>query len=339
MLPVVLARAPRMEALAIETLKTVRRGLRELWEVTKETAVTAAKADVSLLAAGLAFYGLLAGAPLFVIAVMVAGTIFGEGAAREEVITGIAEHVDAEAAKMLAGVIESLGEVGSGVIATIISVLVIWLSATVVFVALSGAINRVWDIPEQPYQSITVAILGILKTRLVSFVLVLAMGGLLVAWLAGDVVVALISGMVGDAEVLALPAGTWRLVELGFSFVLLTGAFTGLLRFLPSIRVPLRHLWKGAALTAACFILGRWAFSVYVTESSVRSAYGAAGSLMVLLIWAYYSALVFLVGAALARALQRRQQDKDTDKDKDEGRPPAQGGAAAPEDPDAGSVG
>ena len=244
------------------------------------------------MGAALAYYTLFSIAPLLIIVIAVAGFIFGEEAIRGEIATQLGSLIGTEGAQAVQGLVASASVPSKGVIATVISVLVLLLGATTVFGELQSALERIWRVPAAPKAS---GIGKLLRTRLLSFGLVLGLGFLLLVSLVISATLAAFGtwsgGAVKDWEWL------FQLLNLVSSFLLETGLFAMIYKIMPRAKIAWHDVWIGAAVTALLFEIGKLLLGLYLGKSGVTSGFGAAGSLVVLLIWVYYSAQIFLLGA------------------------------------------
>ena len=245
--------------------------------------------NISLLSAALAFYALLSLAPALYFVVAAAGVFIGRGAARSEVVEWASQLIGPAGASFIGGVLErGRGETSFTTIAGVAS---LFVGVSGAFGSLQDALNLIWEVPTPAR--------GIIKQfffkRLVSFLAVSIVGALLL--------VALFSGAIlagaGQLMPKAFPGTGWLLQTLSFglTLVLVTVLFALLYRFLPDAWVAWRDVWTGAAVTALLFSIGRTLIALYLGHSTTSSPFGAAGSVVVFLLWVYYSAQIFLFGA------------------------------------------
>ncbi|MCC6418678.1 MAG: YihY/virulence factor BrkB family protein [Gemmataceae bacterium] len=272
--------------------------LKVLWDVLKQTASEWSNDNAPRLGASLAFYTMLSLAPLLVVVVASAGMAFGEEAARGELVNQIESMIGPEGASAVQTMLANAYQPTVGIWATSISVVVLLVGATGVFVELKDSLNIIWDVP--PRQ--TSGVWNMIKSRLLSFAMVLGIGFLLLISLVLSAVLAAVSNFFGGAG----PAGLWRALELVVSFGVLTLLFAMIYKFLPDVQITWGDVWVGAALTAALFTLGKYLIGLYLGSSSFDSTYGAAGSLAVFLIWVYYSAQIVFFGAELTEVYANR---------------------------------
>lgn len=278
--------------------------LRTAWDVLRESAREFVNDRAAHLSAAIAYYAIFSLAPLLVIATGVAGVIFGERAARGEIVGMIDQLTGRVAAEQVETMIVNASTARGNVLATIAGVAALIFGATGVFYQLSLAMNRVWSIEED-----SVGILGYIRDRLLAFALVLGVGFLLIVSLLVSTVLAAFTRVFEQSLRGIDPA--MRLIEFGVSFAILTLLFAALYRYLPDRRVSWTYLWAGAATTSFLFAVGKLAIGTYLGRSAVASTFGAAGSLAVVLIWTYYTAMIFLFGAELTEVLARRRRHSE----------------------------
>jgi membrane protein len=253
------------------------------------------------LGAALAYYAVFSMAPMLVIAIAVAGLFFGEQAAQGQLVEQLEAAVGPTVARALEDSLRYAHTSGSGVLATAISIGLLLFAASGLFVQLQDALNIIWKVKPKAGRGL----MGVVRDRLASFLLVLVLGALLLALLVLNTVLAALDRFVPQDE---LPGGAllWRLLNLGITFGFITLLCALTYRILPDVRIAWRDVGIGAALTALLFLLGNWLISQYLTRSSVASAYGAAGSLVVILLWVYYSSQIYLFGAEFTEVYARR---------------------------------
>lgn len=255
---------------------------------------------VPLYAAAIAYYTIFSLAPLLLIAISIAGVFFGEEAARGELVSQIQGLVGREGAEAIQTMIENVNRPGSGgSIASIIGVVTLLLGASAVFGQLQEALNIIWEVQPRPGQGI----MSFLKTRFLSFAMVVVIGFLLLVSLVLSAVLAGINAFFSDL----LPGfgALWQVVNFLISFGVITVLFASIYKFLPDVKVPWSNLWVGSAVTAFLFTIGKLLIGLYLGNSSVGSTYGAAGSLVVLLVWVFYSAQILLIGAEFTQVYSK----------------------------------
>lgn len=268
----------------------------------RETYAEWKKDNVPLHAAALAYYTVFSLAPLLLIAIAVAGAAFGEEAARGELVRQIQGLVGKEGAVAIQAMIENASQPGSGgVLASVIGFFLLMLGASGVFGQLQMALNTIWNAEPNPRRGIR----SFITTRFLSFAMVLVIGFLLlVSLLLSSILVAAGSSL--NRLMPGFPV-LGQGLNLFISLGVITVLFASIYKYLPDVRVPWRDLWVGAAVTSVLFNIGKAAIGLYIGNSSFSSTYGAAGSLVVLLIWIFYSTQILLIGAEFTQVYSRSQ--------------------------------
>ena len=244
------------------------------------------------MGAALSYYTVFSLAPMLLIVIAVAGLVFGQDAARGALFDQLSGMMGADAAKAVQGILASASKPSDGIVATIIGVGVLLLGATTVFGELQDALDRIWRAPAKEKGG---GLWGLLRTRFLSFGMILGIAFLLmVSLVAGTAVSALgkwWSPVFGGWEVLA------QVVTFLFGLVVTTVGFAMIYKLMPRVKVQWHDVWIGAVVTAVLFSLGRFLIGLYIGKSGVASGFGAAGSLIIVFVWVYYSAQIFLLGA------------------------------------------
>jgi membrane protein len=246
--------------------------------------------NVQRMSAALAYYTIFSLAPLLVIAIAIAGLVFGEKAAQGEIVGEIQELIGQDGAKAVQTMIQSAHRPAHSVIASAIGVVTLLFGATGAFSEVYDALNIIWSVDEKPS-----AAMGILKARFLSFGMILIIGFLLMVSL---VVSAILAGIAKyAASGLVVPAPVLHSIDFVFSFVVIIVLFGMIFKTLPEAKIAWGDVWMGAALTALLFTIGKFVIGFYIGKSVPESSYGAAGSLVVVVAWIYYSALILYFGA------------------------------------------
>jgi membrane protein len=264
---------------------------REVWATIKGTGQEWGEDQLSRLAAALAYYTVFALPPLFVIAIAVAGFVIGRQNAQDRIIAQVQQLVGQAGAQAVAAMIQGARNRSSGLLATILSAILLLFSAAGVFVQLQGAFNTVWDVPPGAKGGF----LKTLLTRLEAVTMVIGVGFLLLISML--ISAALSAAGTFAAEYLPASGLLMQVADYLISFAVIAALFALIFRYLPDTDVQWRDVWPGAAITALLFILGQLGIGLYLGHSAVSSTYGAAGSLAVILLWVYYSAQILLLGA------------------------------------------
>ena len=266
-----------------------------IWRLLADAGAAFVQHRAPRMGAALAYYTLFSIAPLMLIVVSVAGLVFGEEAARGELFDQLQALIGSEGARTLQTLLQSVNRPGQGVINTAVGVVVMLIGATTVFAELQAALDRVWRVEGEHEGR---GAWTWLRARLLSIGLVLGIGFLLMVSL---VISALLSGVSKWAapwfgeDALMTAAVLNLVISLGFVVVL----FAIIYRWLPRVRVAWRDVWFGAVVTAALFTLGKYLIGLYLGRTGVASTFGAAASLVVLMLWVYFSAQIFLFGAEI----------------------------------------
>ena len=246
----------------------------------------------SSMGAALAYYTTFSLAPVLIVVIAVAGLAFGQDAARGEIVYQLRGLIGAESAKAVQELLKSASQPGKSVLASVIGVATLLLGATSVFAELQSSLDRIWRAPALKRGA---GIWGLLRSRLLTFGMVVAIGFLLLVSLALSAAVSAVDKWGGTL----FP--TWhtllQVVNIGLGFGLTALLFAMAYRILPRVRIAWRDVITGAVVTAALFEGGKYLIGLYLGRASLGSSFGAAGSLIVVLAWVYYSAQIFLLGA------------------------------------------
>jgi membrane protein len=262
------------------------------WRLVKQAAQAWIDDYAPSMGAALSYYSVFSMAPLLLIVISIAGLVFGEDAVRGEVFGQLRSVLGADAAKAIESLLASVRKPAEGVAATLIGVAILLVGATSVFGELQDALDRIWRAPARDRSG---GLWGLVRARMLSFGMILGIAFLLMVFLILSAVTAALGqwwgGAFGDA-VLLLQA-----VNLVLGFAMTTGVFALIYKFMPRVRVQWRDVWLGAVVTSLLFTIGRFLIGQYIGRSGIASGFGAAGSVIVILVWVYYSAQIFLIGA------------------------------------------
>ena len=246
----------------------------------------------SSMGAALAYYTLFSIAPLLLIVVAVAGLLFGPDAARGEILEQLSGLMGEEGARGVEGLLAGASEPATSVPALVFGLVVLFFGATTVFAELQDAFDRIWRVPGGQTPS---GFLALIRGRLLSFGMMLGISFLLMVSLVVTAALAALGKWWG-----ARFEGWETLLQItnfAISFALITVLFALIYKIMPRTKVEWRDVWIGAALTALLFVIGKSLIGLYIGKSGIASGFGAAASLVVLLVWVYYSAQIFLLGA------------------------------------------
>jgi membrane protein len=257
--------------------------------------------DVPRLGASLAYYTLFAIAPILLVATAVAGMVFGAEAARGEIVGQLDHLIGREGARAIQSLLEGASQERAGVVATVLGALTFVLAATGAFLELQVALNTIWRVKATPALNVGAFVMA----RVRSFGLVVAVGFLLMVSLAVSAALAAFNGWLA-ARSPNLPL-VWNGLNVLVSLVVVAALFALLFRFLPDVRLQWGDVIAGSIVTAVLFTVGQQLIGLYLGQSPVSSSYGAAGSVMVLLLWVYYSSQIVLLGAEFTRLYADRR--------------------------------
>ncbi len=253
------------------------------------------------LGAAFAFYTIFSIAPLLIIAIAIAAAVLGQKAASGQIQAQIEGNVGAAAAKTIQDMIEATSKArGTGLRASIIGLVVSLWGASNLFGQLQDSLNTIWEVTPKPSEGMW----NMVRQRFLAFAMVLAMGLLLLATLVASTVVTSFGTYV--SEHLGIPMVSLQVLNLGIALISTTLFFACMFKVLPDARVQWHDVWVGAILTAILFIIGRLVLGLYLGRSGVSSAYGAAGSLIVVLLWIYYAAQILFFGAEFTQVFANR---------------------------------
>jgi membrane protein len=270
------------------------RRTRDIWALTKDAANGWSVHRASRIGAALAFYTVFSLGPVLLLAIAVAGFFFGQAAARGEIHQQISALLGEKAAAEVQTVLQHAHHPAAGIVATAISVVTLLFSADVALVELKSGLDEIWSVQSASRRWYW----DYLLSRLLSIALILSLGFLLLASLLFSAALGALEGLSrGIFFVGLLLRSTNALLSFGLAVLL----FATVYKVLPSVRLTWKDVLVGALITAVLFTVGKFAIGLYLGSSTVASTYGAAGSVIVLLLWVYYSAEVFLFGAELTR--------------------------------------
>ncbi len=262
------------------------------WGLVKQVAASWLDDYVPSMGAALAYYTMFSLAPLLLIVVSVAGLAFGQDAARGEIQAQLQDLMGAQGAGAVQALLASVREPTEGLTATAVGLVLLVVGATTVFAELQDALDRIWRVPAQQRQS---GWLTLVRARLMAFGMILAVGFLLIVSLVTSAMLAALGRRMNPVF------GGWQaVVEAGNAvggFLLVAFMFGLIYKVLPRLRVAASDVWLGALLAALLFTGGKVVIGAYIGRSGVASGFGAAGSLVVVLLWVYFSAQILLVGA------------------------------------------
>ena len=255
------------------------------------------------LAASLSFYTLLSLAPLVILTIALTSVALGRPAAQAVLLSEVGQLMGPDGARAVNTVITYGKEPHSDTWASVIGIVLLLFGASSVFGELQSALNKIWEVRPRAGNTL----LGLIRSRVFSFAMVLAIGFMSLA----SLIISAVLATLGTYFNSALPAPAWLLITLNsaVSFGIITALIGMVLKFVPDVRIAWRDVWLGATTTALLFTIGKALIGLYLGKAAVGSAYGAAGSFVVVVVWVYYSAMIFYFGAELTRARRLHRGD------------------------------
>jgi membrane protein len=279
-------------------------GPKQIGTLLRETFREWQDDKASQLAAALSYYTAVSIAPLLVIVIAIAGLALGTQAAQDELIAQITGLVGAEGGAIIKTIVENADRPGLATLAGILGAITLVWSSSNVFSQLQSSLNTIWGVEAKPGGSGISAIVNTIRERFLSFGMVVVIGFmLLVSLVVSAALTAVGTYFSGYLEGLGL---LWQIVNFVVSFGVITLLFALMFKVLPDLRIAWRDVWLGAAVTALLFVVGKSLIGLYLGNQSIGSAYGAAGSLVVFLLWVYYSAQIFFFGAEFTQVYATR---------------------------------
>jgi membrane protein len=261
------------------------------WSLIKETVKDWSDDNATRLAAALAYYSILSLAPLLVVAVSVAGLVFGDEAARGQIAEEISRFVGPQAGEGIQLVLQHARGPEAGIVGSTVGLAVLLFGASGVFTELQSALNTIWQVEPKPGRGVW----GIIRDRFFSFTMVLGVAFLLLVSLALTAALSAVGAFFSSR----LPGGEtlWQIINFGVSLGVITLLFALIFKVIPDVKIGWQDVWPGALFTALLFTLGKFGLGLYLGRESVTSPYGAAGSIIVFVIWVYYAAQIMFLGA------------------------------------------
>jgi membrane protein len=272
---------------------------RAAWDLCYETVNEWVNDRASRKGAALAFYTVFSLAPILILSIAIAGLFFGQEAARGEIFAQVKDLLGSDAAAAIQAMIQSASRPGAGLIATAIGLVTLCIGATTALAELKDGLDQIWDAPPER----TSGFWYFIRKRLLSVGLILSLGFLLLVSLVFSALVSALARTWGPADATGLMLQSLNFL---FSFALVTLLFAMIYKILPSVHIAWKDVAIGSIITAALFSVGKALIGLYLGNSAVASSYGAAGSVILVLIWVYYSAQIFLLGAEFTKVYAHR---------------------------------
>ena len=282
-----------------------KENLKRIWAILLATFKGFGEDKGMKLSASLAYYTIFSLAPLLMLIISLAGIIYGEDAIQGTVFTEMKGLIGSEAAKQIQDMIKNVELSGKTNTALIAGIVTLLIGATTVFIEIQDSINTIWKVKAKPQRGWV----KMLKDRLLSSSLIISLGFLLVVSLViNGVILAMadiLTRVLPDITVVLI-----KIVNIVVSFIVITVLFGIIFKFLPDVKIPWKDVKWGAFFTALLFMIGRFLIGLYIETTGTGSAYGAAGSLMVILVWIYYTAAILYLGAEFTQAYAEKMGEK-----------------------------
>lgn len=275
-------------------------GLRDVLPVAKKAVSDFIDDNAMSLAAGVAFYTALSLAPLLLLMLSVTSLVGQD--LQNSLVVELSRLLGPQVGDTIKTIIEAADDQpATGVLSSIISIVTLLVSATGVFAELQASLNHIWDVETKPDQALKMVV----RARLLSLGLVVSLGFLLLVSMMASAALSTVANLLGRGdEAVSL---LWRAADIGLSLVLFGAMFAVMFKLLPDVRIRWRNVAGGALITAALFVVGKLLIGLYIGHSTVASSYGAAGSLIAMLVWVYYSAIIVFLGAEITQAWAERR--------------------------------
>lgn len=272
--------------------KFIEIGPKDLLYLVKDAGINWNSDGAASMGAAIAFYTIFSIAPLLIITMAIAGFFFGADAAQGQVYSQARSLLGDEGAAALQGLVQSASRPAEGVLATVLGLAFMIFGASGVFAELQGAMDRIWQTPVKEYQS---GIWYLLRRRILTFGMLLAVAFLLLVSLTISAFISALQSLwITQSDELEM---AWQAINFAVSFIIITGLFAMLFKLLPRVSVAWGDVIIGAVFTALLFNLGKFLIGLYIGKSGVVSGFGAAGTVIAMVLWVYYSAQIFLLGA------------------------------------------
>jgi membrane protein len=280
--------------------RQTRKTFGAVFQLLKETGEDFIEDNAPRLAGALAYYTLLSLAPLVVLAIAVAGLAFDQEATRGRLAAELGAVVGPSGEAAVRAIVENARTPSAGIVSSAFGLVVLLFGASGVFGELQSALDTIWEVTPKPGRGLW----GTIRDRLFSFAMVMGVAFLLLV----SLILSTLLAAVGRFFERSLPGGemVWQALNFVLSFAVVSALFAVTFKVVPDVKIRWRDVWMGAVVTAFLFSVGKFLIGLYLGKSSVASSYGAAGSLVLLVIWVYYSALILFLGAEFTQVYAKR---------------------------------
>lgn len=259
-------------------------------------------------AAALSYYTIFSIAPLLIIIIALVGMVFGRQAIESQIVAQVRNLIGQDGAAMVQSMVENASKPASGIVASVLGLIALLGGSLGVFGQLKASLNSIWHVPARRSKGFIRDAINVLRQQLVSFAMILVIGFLLLVSLVLSAILSALTSYFGErlGESVALAASAWEVVNFVLSLTISALLFAAIYKILPDVRIRWKDVGIGATITAFLFTVGKSLIGLYLGRSSITSTYGAAGALVILLVWVNYSAQIFFLGAELTQVYTRQ---------------------------------
>lgn len=279
--------------------------LKSGWDITKQTFKDFADSRPLDYAAIIGFYTIFSLPAVLIITIRIAGAAFGQQAVRGEVVKQIGGIVGHNSAEQIQSIIENANQSDATTIGTIVGVATMIFAATTVFVALQDSINAIWSVKAKPEKGW----LKLIVDRVLSLAMVVSLGFLLLVSLALDILLGVVNNYLRE-EFSGIAVYFMTIANFIVTLLISIVIFAVIFKVLPDAKIRWRNVWVGATVTAVLFTIGKFILNIYFQFDPLADSYGAAGSLVLILVWVYYSSIILLLGAEFTQAYSRKHDHR-----------------------------
>jgi membrane protein len=265
---------------------------KHLWDIISTTLINFTNDNGLKFSASLAYYTIFSIAPLLILIISLAGIFFGDAAATNRLYPQIAHYVGNAAALQIQDILKNLQLSGKSGIAAVIGVVTLFLGASGIFLEIQDSLNRIWNVKAKPKSSW----IKFIQNRLLSFLLIIVLGVLLLISLVINIVLTALGQWI-ERFMHAVTSLLIKGINLGITFIIISFLFGIIFKYLPDVKIKWKDVRSGAFFTAVLFMLGQYGINLYLQYTAKSSVYGAAGSILIILVWIYYTSAILYIGA------------------------------------------
>jgi len=265
---------------------------KEIWKILVATFMGFIDDNGLKLSASLAYYTIFSIAPLLILIISLAGLVWGHDAANNKLYPQIAHYVGSQAAMQIQEILKNLQLSGKSGTAVIVGIITLLIGASSIFVEIQDSLNIIWRVKAKPKRGW----LKLVQNRFLSFSLIISLGFLMLASLLVNLILKALSSWIINF-MHAITSVLLNVINLGATFIIISVLFAIIFKFLPDVKIKWKDVRTGAFFTAALFMVGQYGINLYIQYAAKTSAYGAAGSILVILVWIYYTAAILYIGA------------------------------------------